>query len=1683
MKKTILIALLACLPILFYGQTNTINTRKNETMNFYEIQKNFNKYWAPLNVKNGKYVNKAGEKVKAPGWKPFKRWEWFWESRINKKTGEFPTTAAWKEFENYKSALTNKKSSPKSNTANWTNLGTSNTSGGYAGLGRLNCVAFHPSDNNTFWTGSPSGGLWKTTNGGSSWTVLTDNNAVLGVSDIVIPTDYATSNTIYIATGDRDGGSMWSIGGSSNDNNTVGVLKSTDGGNTWTTTNLIFSVDDNDLVTRLLLDPDDNQTITAATSNGVYKTTDGGSSWTKLSTYSFIDMEFKPGNKQIIYGSTKEYSYTKIYRSTDGGDNWTQIQSLSGKRTELAVSPDEPSWVYAIVANSGRGLKGIYKSTDSGASFSNIYDGSDTNQNMLGYFSDGSGGTTGQGAYDLCIASNPSNANEVYIGGVNSWKSTNGGTSWTCINMWTGSSYYNKNRAAVVHADKHFMAYQNSSTLFECNDGGIYKTTNEGVYWTDLTNGTVISQIYRLGVSQQNSNDVICGLQDNGTKLYSSASWDDVKGGDGMECIIDYTDNNVQYGTYVRGEIERTTNHWGYGTIISNNIDDEDGGAWVTPYIIDPNENKTLYVGYADVWKTTDRGDSFTKISTMNSSEKLRSMAIAPSNSQVLYVANQSTIWKTTNGGTSWTTISSSLPSSNSITYLAVKHDDPNTVWVTFGGYDSNRIYKTTDGGSSWSNISSGLPNLPVMSVVQNRQNTEEELFVGADIGVYKKIGTNDWELFSNKLPNVVVTEVEIYYDDDTPENSKLRAATFGRGLWETIIPNAKIPESEFSANTTTVGFGGHVSFTDNSINKPVSWLWTFEGATPSSSAEQNPQNIIYNTEGTFDVTLVATNSAGADKIIKPDYITVSEFVPPSNLTAELDYNVTTLNWDKPQLEYNPYSIDFEGQWAPEGWQIKHNTSLDGSNLQDPTGITWDLCSENSFEGQGSKYIHSGNFSTTIGYTAPDLNWLISPEITIGDNELLHFWIYYLSNNDDVTKFHVMVYDNASWKSILDYRDGTPANDYETAVDIDLSTYAGKKIKFAFVYEYNDGFEMAIDDIMVGTSDNFEKFETKKHTKQSVERLAYDNVKSTALFTKVENSLRTNTFDKYYIYRNSIKIDSISDVNTSTYSDIISSAGEYVYSVSSYYSSPVGESPETNTQTITILPLSCAFTADEINACINNTVVFTDTSYGAIKTYSWNFGEGASPATANTVGSHSVTYSTLGQKTVSLTITGVGGSDSEIKNEYISVSGQAVAGIVTADADTICENSIVTLNLSGYSGNIQWQESENNKDWNNITNANSDTYISGELETTNYYRAKVATGCSEIYSETRKVVVNKYAVGGTSYSSSDFICEGRITSIILSGSTGDKQWQSSPDGSSWTNIVGETHAIYNTPRLNANTYYRAFVSVAYCGQEYSNVTVVNVSENPVGGTASAVENSVCAGNSVLLNVSDYMGTIQWQQSNDSIKWSDINNATTEEITSPPITESTFYRAEIFTKGCNEAYSSVVKVNAKPLPVSDFDYNAVRGLINFVDNSQNAETYFWDFGDGATSTEKEPTHNYLSNNNYDVLQKVNNECGRDSIIKHLSISGVGINEIDPNEIITIYPNPNNGTFSIKYSSKEIGSIIIELYNIEGKLMFSKNYEKQTKELKADFNLQTLSKGIYQFRVIGLKKVTNKQILIR
>ena len=915
LKKTKSILLKVTLLLVTIFTTNLVNSQtwlenlpqakvQSGTLTLQDYQKAFYDYWEPFHVEKGYYVNENGEKVKAYGWKQFKRWEWYWEYRVDPQTGAFPKTNAAEEYEKY--LLQNPEGS-RSPSGNWISMGPSWSNGGYAGIGRLNCVAFRPGDANTIYAGAASGGIWKSSDGGASWTSLGDSNPVLGVSDIIVINQGSNPDILYIATGDKDGGSLWSLGGQqSNDNNSVGVLKSTDGGTTWNTTGLSFSSSQKITVSRLILDPTSgNQTIYAATSTGVFKTTDGGTNWPQQLWGNFIDLEMNPGNSSVLYASTIDHWLTPmIYYTTNGGSNWTASSTpftATDKRVDLAVTAANSNYVYAVVANRNGGLSYVCRSTNAGASFSTVYTGSSTT-NLLSLYANESGGTGGQGYYDLAIAVSPINANEVYVGGINTHKSTDGGSSWNCVNCWTWSATYNNvtPQAPVVHADHHFLAFQNNTTLFECNDGGLYKTTNGGGSWADKTNTMVISQLYRLGVSQTVSSDVITGLQDNGTKVLATGpGWMDVIGGDGMECIIDHTNVNVQFGTLYFGDIFKTVNYWGGQAQIN-----PANGAWVSPYVMDPTNNMRLVAGYADVWLSTNGGANWGQISnnlTGSGTTYLRSVAIAPSNSNTIYVATLNNIWKTTNSGGNWINITGTLPvGSSNITYITVKNSNPNTVWVSFGEYNTHSVYQTTNGGTNWTNISAGLPSLPVMCVIQNTQNTtQDELYAGTDVGVYVKVGSANWAAFSTSLPNVVVTELDIYYDA-VPANSLIRAATFGRGLWESdLYSPMSAPDADFIADNLTPTILDTVSFTDLSTNSPTTWLWTFTPATitylnGTSGSSQNPQ-VRFDVPGAYTVSLTATNAGGSDTETKTNYINATDPPPLADFSAD-NLNPTTID-------------------------------------------------------------------------------------------------------------------------------------------------------------------------------------------------------------------------------------------------------------------------------------------------------------------------------------------------------------------------------------------------------------------------------------------------------------------------------------------------------------------------------------------------------------------------------------------------------------------------------------------------------------------------------------------------------------------------------------------------------------------------------------------------------------------
>ena len=220
---------------------------KQSDRNFYKIQEAFNEEWKDRTIEKGK------------GYKQYKRWENYWESRVN-EDGSFPNAGiVQQEWEKYNRGQSKSKSRDAL-IANWTSLGPSSSNGGYAGIGRIASIAFDPVDTDKIYVGAAGGGFWKSSNGGDSWTTTSDDIATLGVSGIVV--DQSNVNTIYIATGDGDGA----------DNYSVGVLKSLDGGDTWNTTGLNWVTSSGRLIRRLIQDSNDANTLIAATSNGIYRT-------------------------------------------------------------------------------------------------------------------------------------------------------------------------------------------------------------------------------------------------------------------------------------------------------------------------------------------------------------------------------------------------------------------------------------------------------------------------------------------------------------------------------------------------------------------------------------------------------------------------------------------------------------------------------------------------------------------------------------------------------------------------------------------------------------------------------------------------------------------------------------------------------------------------------------------------------------------------------------------------------------------------------------------------------------------------------------------------------------------------------------------------------------------------------------------------------------------------------------------------------------------------------------------------------------------------------------------------------------------------------------------------------------------------------------------------------------------
>ncbi len=711
------------------------------------------------------------DKGQGTGYKQWKRWEYYNQTRLT-PDGKITNTEArnleayLQEQERYANP---NNDSPLTSFGYWQNLGPTNytnLAGWNPGVGRVNVICFHPSLANTFWLGMPSGGLWETTNGGTSWTPLTDGMPRIGVSGIAV--DYNNTNIRYILTGDGDGG----------DTKSIGVLKTIDGGVTWSSTSLSWTVANDVRGYKLIMHPTNSSILMAVTTLGIYKTTNGGTSWTEVLDGDFRDIEFKPGDPTVVYVS----GTSTFYRSVNTGDTWTQVTTgmpVGAWRIAIAVSPNAPNYVYLFSGPSTAvgAFKGFFLSTNSGTSFSVR----STTPNLLGYSTIGND-TDEQTTYDLAVAVSRTNNADVIVGGINTWSSGNWGTSWTITSWWDTRG----NTIGYTHADIHDLAINPlNNYLYCCSDGGVFRSTDFGLNWTDLTSGIANTQWYRIAGIETNVNLLIGGTQDNGSNKWTgSTTMTHIQGADGMDAMIDHSNSNIMYYSRQYGTLVKSTDGGATWTGIK-----PASGPWVTPYIMNPSNASIIYGGYDDVYKSINGGSSWMNMGVSGTS----AMAIGTNNTNTVYAASGTSIWRSDNAGTNWTLINAGL-SSNSVSSIAVNPDNSMDVFVTVGNYIAGqKVYESSNGGASWTNISGTLPNI-VMNCIAYEDNNgvpDNALYIGTDLGVYyRDVNTGDWIPFQNGLPNVPVSDLEI-----NEVSGVIRAASYGRGLWSSALYSNCVPD------------------------------------------------------------------------------------------------------------------------------------------------------------------------------------------------------------------------------------------------------------------------------------------------------------------------------------------------------------------------------------------------------------------------------------------------------------------------------------------------------------------------------------------------------------------------------------------------------------------------------------------------------------------------------------------------------------------------------------------------------------------------------------------------------------------------------------------------------------------------------------------------------------------------
>jgi len=704
------------------------------------------------------------------------------------------------------------------NSSTWTAIGPQPTNSytlGNSVSGRVNAIAIDPRSDNTVYIGAAEGGVWKTTDGGNTWTPLTDGQASLASGAIAL--DPTNPDTVYVGTGEQNfsGDSYYG----------AGILKSTDAGATWTNIVGPFLLDQ---IGAIVVNPANTQIVLCASDQGVWRSSDGGQTWTKTLTGTATDLALDPGAPESVYAAIGYIAgaffgingnLNGVYHSTDGGLTWqalTGFPAANAGRIRIAMAPSQTKTIYAQIQDSPEtgnygaypwgSLLGIYKTTDGGNTWTDTTTAADL-ANLYGYDYDN------QLWYDNAIAVSPQNPDVVYAGATGVICSLDGGQTWSPV-------------LDSIHVDTHAFAFtQDGSLLYIGTDGGMYSArgyATSTVSAASLNATLALSQFYPgISIHPQNPGFALGGTQDNGTQLFTgSAEWTLVACGDGGFTAIDPSFPSFAYAACQYINIGRTLdlNAGALWVEATYGIDPADPVDFIPPLAMDAANPQTLYFGTYRLYRSPDSAGIWYAVSpdlTGGKQGVLTTIAVAPSDSKTVYCGTSNAHVQASNNiqlgaQATWTDQSAGLPQ-RWVTKIAVDPIDAATAYVTFSGFAAatgpqGHVYMTTTGGASWTDISGNLPNIPVNDLVVD-PDLSNTLYIGTDAGVMATTdGGTTWSNLGSGLPQVVVLSLVLHRPTRT-----LRAGTHGRSAWDIAVPlpGATAQPSIASISPATVNVGG----------------------------------------------------------------------------------------------------------------------------------------------------------------------------------------------------------------------------------------------------------------------------------------------------------------------------------------------------------------------------------------------------------------------------------------------------------------------------------------------------------------------------------------------------------------------------------------------------------------------------------------------------------------------------------------------------------------------------------------------------------------------------------------------------------------------------------------------------------------------------------------------------------